>query len=76
MKMVLYKKVFPLGKDVSYLDYINTLRKRYFRNFVLTIDKIPATEIYQAELFFTAPLWRWGLANALLEGMYNPIFKR
>lgn len=67
--MVLYKKVFPLGKDVSFFQYITALRKAYFPNFVLTVDKIPATENYQAQLFFTAPLWRWGLANAFLEGV-------
>jgi hypothetical protein len=68
--MVLYKKAFPLGKDVSFLSYINTLRKEYFPNFVLTIDKIPSTESYQAQVFFTAPLWRWGLANAFLDGIF------
>ena len=68
--MVLYRKVFPLDKDVSFLDYINMLRKMYFHNFVLTIDKIPATENYRAELFFTAPYWRWGLANGVLDGVF------
>jgi len=67
--MVLYEKVFPLGKDISFLDYITLLRKKYFPNYVLTIDKIPSTENYQAQLFFTAPLWRWGLANGFLGGV-------
>ena len=68
--MVLYKKVFPLDKDISFLGYINMLRKMYFDKFVITIDKIPATENYQAELFFTAPYWRWGLANGVLDGVF------
>jgi hypothetical protein len=67
--MVLYKKVFPLGKDVSFFDYITALRKKYFPNYVLTIDQIPSTENYQAQVFFTAPLWRWGLANVFPDGV-------
>ena len=67
--MILYKKTFPLDKDVSFLDYITVLRKKYFPKYVVTIDKIPSTEDYQAQLFFTAPLWRWGLANAFLDGV-------
>jgi hypothetical protein len=68
--MVLYKKAFPLGKDISFFQYITALRKGYFPNFVLTVDKIPATENYQAELFFTASYWRWGLANMFLDGVF------
>jgi len=67
--MVLYKKVFPLGEDISFFQYITALRKGYFPNFVLTIDKIPATGNYRAQIFFTASLWRRGLANAFLEGV-------
>jgi len=68
--MVLYKKVFPFDKGMSFSDYINTLRKEYFTNFVLTIDNIPSTENYRAQIFSTAPLWRWGLANAFLDGVF------
>jgi hypothetical protein len=68
--MVLYKKVFPLGKGISFFQYITALRKAYFPNFVLAIDKIPSTENYQAQIFFTAPLWKWGLANAFLGGVF------
>ena len=67
--MVLYKKVFLLGKDVSFLDYITALRKKYFTNYVLTIDQIPSTENYQAQVFFTAPLWLWGFANVFPDGV-------
>jgi len=69
--MVLYKKAFPLGKDISFYQYITALRKGYFPNFVLTVDKVSATENYQAQLFFTAPsFWRWGFANAFLDGVF------
>lgn len=68
-KMVLYKKVFPLATGISFFQYITALRKAYFPNFVLTIDKLPPTENYRGQIFFTAPLWRWGLANAFLEGV-------
>lgn len=68
--MVLYKKAFPLGKGVSFFQYITALRKAYFPNFVLAFEKIPSTENYQAEIFFTAPLWKWGLANAFLGGVF------
>jgi hypothetical protein len=67
--MILYRKVFPLSEDISFSDYINTLRRRSFPNFVLAIDKIPSTDNYQTQIFFTAPLWRWGLANAFLDGV-------
>ncbi|HEX6271063.1 MAG TPA: hypothetical protein VFZ43_12565 [Anaerolineales bacterium] len=67
--MILYKKVFPLGKGVSFSLYINTLRRKYFPHYVLTIDNISSTENYRVQIFFTAPLWRWGLANAFLEGV-------
>jgi len=67
--MVLYKKVFPLSTGISFFQYITALRKAYFPNFVLTIDKLPPTENYRGQIFFTAPLWRWGLANAFLEGV-------
>jgi hypothetical protein len=67
--MVLYKKVFPLGEGVSFSDYINKVRKKNFPNYVLTIDKISSTENYQAQIFFVAPLWRWGSANAFLDGI-------
>src|SRR5688500_13590619 len=70
MKMVLYKKVFPLGEDISFFQYITALRKGYFPNFVLTIDKIPSTENYRAQIFFTALFWRWGLANAFLDRVF------
>ncbi len=67
--MMLYKKAFPLKQDMSFSDYINRLRKEYFPNFVLTIDKIPSTESYRAQIFFIAPLWKWGVANAFHEGV-------
>jgi hypothetical protein len=67
--MILYKKVFPLDEGISFSDYINALRKEHFPNFVLTIDRIPPTENYRAEIFFTAPLWKWGVANAFPEGV-------
>ena len=65
--MVLYKKIFPLGKDISFFQYITALRKAYFPNFVLTIDKMPPTENYQVLIFFTASLWRWGLASSFFH---------
>jgi len=69
--MILYKKAFPLGKDISFFHFMTALRKGYFPNFVLTIDKISATENYQAQLFFTTPsFWRWGFANAFLDGVF------
>src|SRR5690349_20469004 len=67
--MVLYKKVFPLGKDISFFQYITTIRKSYFPNFVITLDKIPSTENYRAQTVFTAPSWHWGLANAFRDGV-------
>jgi hypothetical protein len=68
--MVLYKKVFPLGKEISFFQYITTIRKSYFPNFVVTVDKIPSTENYLAQVFFTAPLWRWGVANWFRDGVF------
>lgn len=69
--MVLYKKAFPLGKDISFFQYITALRKSYFPNFVLAVDKILATENYQAQLFFTtSSFWHWGFANAFLDGVF------
>ena len=67
--MLLYKKVFPFDKGMPFSDYINTIRKKHFNNFVLTIDNIPSTENYRAQIFFTVPLWKWGLANAFHEGV-------
>jgi hypothetical protein len=49
--MVLYKKVFQLGKDVSFFEYITALRKKYFPNYVSTIDQIPSTEIIRLRYF-------------------------
>ena len=68
--MILYKKTFPLSKDISFFQYITALRKAYFPNFVITIDKMPPTENYLAQIFFTAPLWRWGLASSFRDGVY------
>ena len=68
--MVLYKKVFPLGQGISFFQYITAIRKSYFPNFVITLDKIPSTENYLAQIFFTAPLWRWGLANTFSDGVF------
>jgi hypothetical protein len=67
--MILYKKIFPLDKGISFSQYITALRKAYFPNFVVTVDKILTTENYRALLFFTAPLWRWGWANVFYEGV-------
>lgn len=67
--MVLYKKVFPLGKGISFSQYITAIKKECFPNFVVTIDKILATENYRVQIFFTAQLWRWGFANAFREGV-------
>src|SRR5258706_11605895 len=67
--MVLYKKVFPLGKGLSFLEYITALRKAYFPNYVITIDKIPSTENYRAQIFYTAPLRPLGLYGSYLERM-------
>ena len=68
--MILYKKTFPLGKGISFFQYITAIRKSYFPNFVITLDKIPSTENYFAQIFFTAPLWRWGLANMFSDGVF------
>jgi hypothetical protein len=68
--MILYKRTFPLGKDISFFQYITAIRKSYFPNFVITLDKIPSTENYLAQIFFTAPLWRWGFANVFLDGVF------
>lgn len=67
--MILYKKTFPLGKGVTFFQYITALRKRYFPNFVITIDKIPSTENYRVQIFFVAPLWKWGWANSFRDGV-------
>lgn len=68
--MILYKRVFLLGKGISLFQYITALRRADFPNYVITIDKIPSTENYQAQIFFTAPLWKWGLANAFRGGVF------
>src|SRR5258706_369579 len=65
--MVLYKKVFPLGKGLSFFEYITALRKAYFPNYVITIDNIPSTENYRAQIFYTAPLRPLGLYGSYLE---------
>jgi len=62
--------IFPLHKDVSFFEYITALRKAYFPNFVIAIDKMPSTENYLAQIFFTAALWRWGLANSFRNGVF------
>ena len=69
-KMVLYKRVFPLAENKSFWQYIAALRKGYFPNFVLTIDKIPSTENYRVLIFFTASYWRPGWRN----GYYDRVF--
>ncbi len=65
--MVLYKKDFPLGKVISFFQYITALRKAYFPDFVLAIDKIPLTENYRVQIFFTAPLRPLGWYGSYLE---------
>lgn len=67
--MILYKKTFPLGNGISFFEYITALRKAYFPNYVITIDKIQSTENYRVQIFFTAPLWKWGWANAFPNGV-------
>src|ERR1043165_3660533 len=66
-KMILYKKTFPLGKGTSFWDYITALRKAYFPNFVLTVDKIPSTENYRVLIFFIASYWRMSWRNGYYE---------
>jgi hypothetical protein len=68
--MVLYKKVFLLATDISFFQYITALRKTYFPNFVLTIDKLSSTENYRVQIFFTAPYWRWGWHNGYFERVF------
>ena len=68
--MVLYKKVFPLGNDISFFQYITALRKAYFPNFVLTVDKIPSTENYRILIFFIASFWRPGWRNGYFERVF------
>jgi len=68
--MILYKKVFPLGKGMSFSQYKTAIRKEYFPNFVVTIDKIPSTENYLAQIFFTASSWRWGWRNGYYERVF------
>ena len=68
--MILYRKVFPLGKDISFFQYITAIRKSYFPNYVITIEKISSIDSYSAQVFFTAPLWRWAFANAFRDGVF------
>lgn len=62
--MILYKKIFPLGNDITFYQYITALRMEYFPNFVITVDKIPSTENYRAQIFFVASYWRSGWRNS------------
>jgi hypothetical protein len=68
--MILYKKVFPLGKDISFFQCITAIRKSYFSNYVITLDKIPSTENYLAQIFFTASSWRWSWRNGYYERVF------
>ena len=68
--MILYKKDFPLGKDVSFAGYIKRLGKKQFAKYYLRIEKIPATTNYQATIVFTVPNWEWGLRGPFIDGVY------
>jgi hypothetical protein len=56
--MILYKKSFPLDNNITFYQYITLLRKEYFPNFVITVDKIQSTENYKVLIFFVASYWR------------------
>ena len=56
--MVLYRKVFPLGKGVSFVHYINSLEKANFPNCAFVIEKIEDREHYRAEVVWTASLFQ------------------
>jgi len=68
--MILYKKVFPLGNDITFYQYITALRKEYFFNFVITVDNIPSTENYRAQIFFVASDWHSGWRNGYYERVF------
>ena len=67
--MILYKKDFPLGEDVSFSSYIRTLGKKHFPNYYLRIEKISATTNYHATIVSTVPNWEWGLRGPFIDGV-------
>jgi hypothetical protein len=67
--MILYKKDFPLGEDVSFSSYIKALGKKHFPNYYLRIEKIPSTTNYHATMVFTVPNWEWGLRGPFIDGI-------
>lgn len=68
--MILYKKTFPLGNDITFYQYITAVRKEYFPNFVITVDKIQSTENYRVLIFFVASYWRSGWRNLYFERVF------
>jgi hypothetical protein len=59
--MYLYKKTFPLGKGMTFSDYIKALDEAAFTPFVLLINKIPSTQNYHIEI-----------TTAMLVALYGP----
>src|SRR6266498_3374325 len=67
--MILYKKTFSLGKDISFSHYITALGKKKFPSYYLRIEKIPSTTNYHGTLVFTLPNWGWRLRGPFIDGV-------
>lgn len=62
--MILYRKTFPLGKGVSFAQYIKALEDALIPGFAFAIEKTSSPEKYRAQLIYFYTLghsgWRTG----------------
>jgi hypothetical protein len=67
--IVIYRKAFPLGADLSFPSYIKALGKKKFPKYYLRIERIPLTTDYHGTLVFIVPNWEWGLRGPFSDGV-------
>ena len=56
LRMLLYKKTFPLGKGTSASRYIKSLDEKSFPPYTLLISEIPGAKNYHIEIILTDPM--------------------
>jgi hypothetical protein len=66
--MILYKEDFPLGKDVPFSRYIETLDEKNFSPYTLLIKELPGTENYHIEIILTDLLGLWRIGSYFING--------
>src|SRR4030095_3115385 len=67
--MILYKKVFQLGKGVSFSRYIKSLDEKNFAPYVLLINKLSRPKNYHIEIVITDLAGFWGYINVFFGGV-------